>query len=156
MTHLIAIESPNQPDVLPLLRAGEAHVAALYPAESNHMLDVSALAAAPITFLVARHDGAIVGCAALVRSGEGGAEVKRMFVPPHARGHGVARLLLAALEKLVVEGGLGLRLETGIRQLETIALYTSAGFVQIGPFGRYRPDPLSVFMEKLPQLTAAP
>ena len=29
-----------------------------------------------------------------------------------------------------------------------LALYRSAGFIETGPFGRYAPDPLSVFMEK--------
>ena len=41
-----------------------------------------------------------------------------------------------------------MRLETGIRQPEAIGLYRSAGYAEIGPFGAYRPDPLSLFMEK--------
>jgi putative acetyltransferase len=41
-----------------------------------------------------------------------------------------------------------LRLETGIHQPEALGLYRAAGFVERGPFGPYRPDPLSVFMEK--------
>jgi putative acetyltransferase len=40
------------------------------------------------------------------------------------------------------------RLETGVKQPEAIALYKSAGFVEIEPFASYAPDPLSVFMEK--------
>jgi putative acetyltransferase len=41
-----------------------------------------------------------------------------------------------------------LRLETGIKQEPAIRLYESAGFRRRGPFGSYRDDPLSVFMEK--------
>ena len=41
-----------------------------------------------------------------------------------------------------------LRLETGIKQDAAIRLYESAGFHRRGPFGSYRDDPLSVFMEK--------
>ena len=41
-----------------------------------------------------------------------------------------------------------LRLETGIKQDAAIRLYESAGFRRRGPFGSYRDDPLSVFMEK--------
>jgi putative acetyltransferase len=45
--------------------------------------------------------------------------------------------------------GIGtLRLETGIHQPEALALYERAGFVRSPPFGDYREDPLSVFMEK--------
>ena len=41
-----------------------------------------------------------------------------------------------------------MRLETGIRQAEAIALYRSSGYVDCEPFGEYRLDPLSRFMEK--------
>ena len=40
------------------------------------------------------------------------------------------------------------RLETGISQPEAIGLYRRLGYRERGPFGRYRPDPLSLFMEK--------
>jgi putative acetyltransferase len=40
------------------------------------------------------------------------------------------------------------RLETGIRQPEALGLYRKLGYRERGPFGSYRPDPLSVFMEK--------
>ena len=40
------------------------------------------------------------------------------------------------------------RLETGIRQPEALRLYEGLGYAYREPFGRYRPDPLSVFMEK--------
>jgi len=41
-----------------------------------------------------------------------------------------------------------LRLETGVESHAAVGLYTHAGFRQRGPFGDYREDPLSVFMEK--------
>lgn len=48
-----------------------------------------------------------------------------------------------------VELGLtAIRLETGISQPEAIGLYRKAGFVEIEAFAPYRPDPLSMFMEK--------
>ena len=40
------------------------------------------------------------------------------------------------------------RHKTEKKQPEALALYRSAGFVEIGPFGKYGPDPLSLFMEK--------
>ena len=41
-----------------------------------------------------------------------------------------------------------IRLETGVRQPEALGLYRKLGYRERGPFGAYRPDPLSVFMEK--------
>ncbi len=145
----IAIENPDQVEVAALLAASDAHMASLYPAESNHMLDLASLQRPEVEFLVARVDGRALGCGAVVSSGEGWAEVKRMFVSPQARGMQLGRRLLERLEALAaVRGERFLRLEMGAKQPEALALYRSAGFVEIGPFGSYSPDPLSLFMEK--------
>lgn len=57
--------------------------------------------------------------------------------------------MLDEIEAVAARGGERLlRLETGAKQPEALALYRSAGFVEVGPFGGYRPDPLSLFMEK--------
>lgn len=71
-------------------------------------------------------------------------EVKRMYVVPEARGRGHARAVLAALEASAREAGHDLVvLETGTRQPEAIALYTSEGYVPTPGFGYYRDAPLS-------------
>jgi putative acetyltransferase len=145
----IAAERPDQTEIAALLRSSDEYMASLYPAESNHLLDIASLLRPEVTFLVARVDGRALGCAALVDSGEGWAEVKRMFVSPAARGRKLGRRLLESLETIAgARGATKLRLETGGRQPEALALYASAGFLEIGPFGQYRPDPLSIFMEK--------
>jgi putative acetyltransferase len=145
----LAIESPDQHEIHALLKASDDYMAALYPAESNHLLDVRELCRPGVTFIVARMGGRAVGCGAIVESADGWAEIKRMFVSPLARGHNIGRRLLQRLEATAVDRGIPLlRLETGIKQPEALALYRSAGFVEIGPFGKYGPDPLSLFMEK--------
>jgi putative acetyltransferase len=145
----IDIENPDQPEVAALLEAGDAYMASLYPAESNHMLDIASLQRPGVTFLVARVDGHALGCGAVVSSGDGWAEIKRMFVSPQARGLKLGRRLLERIEAIARGNGeRRLRLETGTKQPEALALYRSAGFKEIGPFGAYRPDPLSLFMEK--------
>jgi putative acetyltransferase len=145
----ITVENPDQAEVHALLAASDAYMASLYPAESNHMVDVNTLTQPHVTFLVARAEGRAVGCGALVKSADGWAEIKRMFVSPTARGHKVGRQLLERLEGIAKHSGItALRLETGTRQPEALALYRSAGFRAIEPFGDYRPDPLSLFMEK--------
>lgn len=145
----IAVEDPDQPEIALLLQASDAYMASLYPAESNHMLDVASLRQPQVAFLVARVDGKAQGCGAVVDSGEGWAEVKRMFVAPAARGLKLGRRLLDEIGAIAIRRGARvLRLELGGLQPEALGLYRSAGFVEIGPFGAYRPDPLSIFMEK--------
>jgi GNAT superfamily N-acetyltransferase len=99
------------------------------------------------TFLVAELDGRPVGCAALRPAPTGApgvAEVKRMYVVPEARGRGISRALLGALEDAAA--GLGYRriiLETGTRQPEAMALYESAGYSPVENYGGYRDFPMA-------------
>lgn len=145
----IAIESPRQDGVVRLLDMSNAYAESLYPPESNHMLDLASLEKPGVTFWVARIEGDIVGCCALVEAGDGTAEIKRMFVDPIARGRNVARKLMETLEAAAAERNLkAIRLETGIYQPEAIGLYRRFGYVEIAAFGGYQPDPLSLFMEK--------
>ena len=145
----IAPESPRQAEVIALLNQSDAYMAALYPAESNHLLDVESLCAPGVHFLVARWEGRIIGCAALVQGQGGQGEIKRMFVDPSARGKGAGRGLLEWIEAIAKEEAIHLlQLETGGRQPEALALYRRFGYVERGPFGIYQPDPMSLFMEK--------
>jgi putative acetyltransferase len=144
----IAIENPDQPDIIALLRAADAWYATLYPAESNHLLDVSTLQQTDITFFVAREGGELRGFGAVADRGDY-AEIKRMYLAPAARGRKLGRRILDVLEAHAVQNGRRcFRLETGIHQPEAIGLYRSHGYRDIAPFGDYRPDPLSLFMEK--------
>lgn len=145
----VAPESPRQADVARLIEALDAYQAALYPAESNHLVPIDALAAPDVRFFVARRAGEPLGCAALRIDAAGYGEVKRMFVVPRARGLSLGRRLLERIELEARRERLScLRLETGVRQPEALGLYRSVGFAERGPFGDYGPDPLSVFMEK--------
>lgn len=155
MTELtIRQERPDQADVIALLEASDRYHAALYPAESNHLVDVEGLLTPNVRFLVARDDGgAALGCGAVLLGADGGvrtAELKRMWVNASARGTGLGRRLLEALEVAAQEEGAGVvRLETGIHQPEALGLYRAQGYVECGPFGAYVADPMSVFMEKV-------
>ncbi len=145
----VAPESPRQPDVVALIAALDRYQAGLYPAESNHLVPIDALAAPEVRFFVARRGGEALGCGALRIDADGYGEVKRMFVAPRARGLSLGRRLLERIELEARRERLScLRLETGIHQREALGLYRAAGFVERRPFGDYGPDPLSVFMEK--------
>ncbi|MFE2584141.1 GNAT family N-acetyltransferase [Streptomyces sp. NPDC059378] len=70
---------------------------------------------------------------------DGDAELKRMFVVADARGRGLARRMLAALEEDArAVGRVRMVLETGVKQPEAIALYSSSGYEPCVKFGFYR------------------
>jgi putative acetyltransferase len=145
----VSFETPNQPDVAALLAELDAYLYALYPADCVYALDIAALEQPNVLFAVARDlAGAALGCCAMVITPEYG-EVKRMYVRPAARGRSLSHKLLDALEgEAVKRGCTRFTLETGPDQPEALALYAKRGYTVRGPYGDYRDDPLSVFMEK--------
>ncbi|MDR6971815.1 GNAT family N-acetyltransferase [Leifsonia shinshuensis] len=150
----VRVEPPRQPEVEDLLRLSDEYAFSLYPAESCYLLDVSELERQGVTVFVARVDGRALGIAALVVGDASDraaprAELKRMFVHEDARGRGLARLLLSAIERAAADAGVAeLRLETGPLQHAAIALYERSGYARIPNFGPYVGDPYSVCYAK--------
>ncbi|MGZ8743301.1 MAG: GNAT family N-acetyltransferase [Nocardioides sp.] len=71
-------------------------------------------------------------------------EIKRMYVAPRGRRHGLARVVLAHLEMTARNAGADvIVLETGIAQPEAIALYESSGYEPVEKFGHYAWSPKS-------------
>ena len=139
---------PAQPAHAALIAELDGYLSALYPPEQNHLLSVDALLQPEVTFVVARAEGCVLGCGAMVRRGREYIEVKRMFVRPASRGGRIGERILRRLEELGRSEGFAFaRLETGIRQPEALRLYERAGYVPIPAFGDYAPSELSVFME---------
>jgi GNAT superfamily N-acetyltransferase len=90
-------------------------------------------------FFVAYRGAQAVGCGGLRRHDEHVGEVKRMYVEPDERRHGVGRAILRAVESAARRIGYReLVLETGVLQPEAIALYESEGYVAVEPWGLYR------------------
>ena len=142
-------EDPRQADVRRTIAESGAYLQALYPSESNHVVDVDAFAAPDAVFLAARRNGELLGTIAFWIIAPGHAEIKRMFVRAEARGNGVGRRLLGALEDTARQRNVErISLETGIRQPEAIGLYRASGYQDCPPFGAYCDDPLSLFMTK--------
>ena len=146
----VAIETIDQPDALGLVGELDALLEPLYPPESRHGLDVAALRAKNVFFVVARDEmGRAMGCGAVMHCEEY-AELKRMYVRPEARKRGVGAAVIGFLEQHAADHGfMTIRLETGIRQLDALSFYEGMGYARRAPFGAYRPDPLSIFMEKM-------
>ncbi|MBR0797099.1 GNAT family N-acetyltransferase [Bradyrhizobium jicamae] len=146
----IVPEDPRQPEVRRLIALSDVYMEALYPSGSNHLVDVDALSAPGTVFLVARRGGEVLGSIAFRVIAADHAEMKRMFVREDARGCGLGRRLLEALEGAARRRSIArISLETGIRQPEAIGLYRASGYLECAPFGNYVADPLSLFMTKL-------
>lgn len=134
-----------------MISALNAELSTRYPeAGANHFrLNPEEVIEGRGAFLVAYRDGKPLGCGAIRRLDERTAEIKRMYVDPNARGQGIGRMLLGALESEARRLHVGrIVLETGERQPEALALYVSSGFARIPAFGEYVGSPLSVCMEK--------
>ena len=76
-----------------------------------------------------------IGCGAVKHHDDAPSEIKRMWVAESARGLGVGRRLLRELEaEAARHGARAVRLETNRALAEAIALYRSAGFVEVPAF----------------------
>ncbi|HBX14143.1 MAG TPA: GNAT family N-acetyltransferase, partial [Leclercia adecarboxylata] len=95
----ITSESPAHPDIIALIAELDRYQSALYPAESNHLLDLTGLPAHTLIMMVIRDRQLnAVGCGAVVLNADGSGEMKRVYIDPAHRGQRLGEKLLAALE----------------------------------------------------------
>lgn len=145
----------DDPELVAMVTAQQAEVAQRYDENPDHGFAQPPLHA-DTTWLVLRDDGRALGCAAvqpLSHTLPGAApdvgEVKRLYVVPGARGRGLSRVLMDAVEDTA--RGLGyrrLQLETGLAQPEALALYRDLGYLEIAPYGHYKNSPDSACFRK--------
>jgi putative acetyltransferase len=91
--------------------------------------------------LLAWHEQTAVGCVALQRVTDSRAEMKRLYVPPSARGLGVGRKLVSQLlAEAQAIGYSEVVLDTLPTMNEAQRLYEQFGFRDIEP---YRPNPIA-------------
>jgi GNAT superfamily N-acetyltransferase len=133
----------DDPDVQKLVAEALADLAARYGGNGDDTpVAVSDFEPPNGDFLVAVSAGVLVGSGAWRSHGPEDAELKRMYTAPHARGRGVARRLLAAVEQSArSQGRRRMILETGDRQPEAVGLYVACGYEPIANFGYYRDEP---------------
>jgi GNAT superfamily N-acetyltransferase len=94
-------------------------------------------------FVVLWEDGRAVAGGGIKRIDEQACEIKRMYVAPDARGRGLGRALLEALEDLARERGYAVaRLDTGAKQPRSQRMYERAGYA---PVPDYNGNPYAAF-----------
>ena len=145
----IKAERPDTDDARQLLAELDAYLLALpYPAESRHAFPVEKLLREQVAFFVTRYENEAAGCGG-IKFYPGFGEVKRMFVRPAHRGLGLGKAMLDHLGGYAQQQGVQvLRLETGIYQVEAIALYERYGFRRRAPFSEYEVSSMNIYFEK--------
>ena len=141
----------DHPDAIRLIAELQAVYVARYGGEDATPLDPAEFAAPGGYFVIGYVDGVAAACGGWrARDTEphdpelrdGDAEIKRMYVIATYRGRGIARAVLAELERAAAAAGRRrMVLETGDRQPEAVALYTSEGYRPVAWFGKYRDEP---------------
>ena len=135
----ISREPFDAPDSAALRQAQREELDGRYGRDDHEPGEPPTADSVPV-FLVARSStsGAAIGCGGLRPLAGGGAEIKRMYVVPSARGTGVSTALLRAIEAEARALGVErLLLETGSEQPDAIRFYEREGYVRIPNFGAY-------------------
>ena len=142
---LLARVAFGHPDAMAMIAAVQGEYVARYGGEDETPLDHAMFDPPRGSFFVGYLDGRPVASGAWRRRDDvaaldstSTAEIKRMYVDPAVRGLGLARAMLAHLERTAFEAGASVSiLETGTLQPEAIALYESSGYVEVPKFGFY-------------------
>jgi len=147
MTHFIRTDSDN-PDFQSLVvlldadlreRDGDEHA---FYAQFNKIATIR-------NAIICYVDDKAIGCGAFKEYDQSKVEIKRMFVLPEYRGHGIAMKILNELELWAAELNYHeYVLETGKKQPEAIRLYQKAGYAIIPNYGQYAGIENSVCMMK--------
>lgn len=136
----IALTDPTSPAAQAALAAYFAELDRRFPGgfDPGPAADAALYRPPQGAFLLAMA-GEPLGCVALTRDGPARAEVKRLWVAPAARGQGLARRLMDAVEACARRIDLHeLRLDTNGTLTEAVALYTRLGWT---PVARYNDNP---------------
>ena len=141
-----------------LIRALNEELSGIYsePGATHFSLAAEEVTGGRGAFLVVYREEVPVGCGALRLLDAETAELKRMYVIPAARGTGLGRRLVTALEaEARALGVLRLVLETGVWQAAALALYRATGFHDIPLYGEYclSPETSVCLGKELPRLS---
>ncbi len=144
----IEVRTYDHPDAVALIADVQQEYVVRYGEVDQTPVDQAEFSPPLGLFLVAYVDDEPAACGGW-RAHDTDVELKRMYVRPAFRGRGLARAVLAELERTAAAAGYArLILETGMRQPEAIALYESAGYTPVARFGYYAESPEAVHLGK--------
>jgi GNAT superfamily N-acetyltransferase len=145
----------DHPDAVRLMERVQAIYAARYGSPDASPMDPTEFTPPAGEFHLGVEDGLAIATGAwrhvgLDRLGSTAtAEVKRMYVVEERQRRGLARVMLAHLERSAAAAGHEvLVLNTGPLQPEAIALYESTGYEPVPGWGVYACHPQAVFLGK--------
>lgn len=105
------------------------------------LADAPLLRAPQGAFVIAWSDDLPVGCVSFRPHSPGVAEAKRLWIDPVARGQGLARRLMRAIESRARDAGYSrILLDTNSALTDAIALYRSLGWVETAPYTGFPAD----------------
>lgn len=158
MQFVIEPRSYDDPDVARMVAEVQAEYVQRYGGPDAAPVEPAQFAPPTGVFLVGLLDGVPVATGAWRRLPDGRAEIKRMYVSAAARRTGLARRMLAELERTAAQAGIqDVVLNTGPSQPEAVALYRSSGYEPVPGFGHYACHPHAMFFGKrLPAAERAP
>lgn len=139
----IARADPDDPEVISALSAYAAYLTATIPEEGPNPIPLPLPDAASFrppqgVILLARSDGLTLGTVSLRTLSPGLGEVKRLYIAPSARGLGLARRLMRAIEDEARSLGLRrLNLDTNGTLTRALALYRSEGWQPCEPYSGF-------------------
>lgn len=159
----IVRRSLDHPDAALLVAEVQAEYTEIYGTPDDAPIDVAEFDEGRGAFFVAYVDGPDglpdvpvatgawrwIDTPSAVASTTAVAELKRMYVRREHRRQGWARMLLVAVEADAVAAGVEhMVLETGLAQGPAIAMYRSAGYVDLSDFGHYAPTGVAVALQR--------
>ena len=136
----IRLTDPDAPEAMACLSAYSRFLAETFPAEGPNPISVPLPDAADYrppqgAVLVAFAGNRALACVCLHSLSPGLGEVKRLYVAPQARGQGLARRLMTAIEDQARAFGMTrLNLDTNEALTDAIALYRATGWQDTAPY----------------------
>lgn len=150
---VFAPRRPDHPDAAALLDAFFREQVARYGFAEPVDLDPDVYDEPNGIFVVIYRSGRPVGCGACRRFDpqRGTFEIKKTYLVPEARGRGLGRRLLDMLEQTAIAGGARrIILETGVRNVAALGLFTSTGYKPMARYVAGRDPAINRAFEKIP------
>ena len=149
MDFVIELRPYDDPDVARMVDEVQAEYVERYGGPDAATVDPGEFAPPEGLFFVGLLRGMPVATGGWRRLSSTVVEIKRMYVSRAARRQGLARKILAELERTAAGAGIErVVLNTGRAQPEAVALYKRSGYVAVAPFGHYACHPEALFFGK--------